>query len=189
MDTTGFDARERADHLSRQAAADAHATYYAHPSLHLSSYHDGHEHERIVDEDRIGPRGVGALNAPIDEIEELQRVAAGGDTTNEQAEKTGANEGKKEESGGKEEAAPPSGLDKGARELGGEAGGTHTSPGPSASLVRAAVKAQQGRLQGVRVDGAVDLPNDKLKGQTPHWSVAEAMDPHLQLMWVCGELC
>lgn len=171
----------RADRLARQAAADARASYYAHPALHLSTYVS---RDRIPDHDRVGPRGVGALNAPAPvqrEVEELQR-AENGVTTNVVAEQNGTNEGKKDEQGGKDYSAPPTGVDKGALEYGGEAGGTHSSPGPSAALVQAAVQAEQGKLNGARVDGAVNLPDDRLDGTKAHWSVAEAMNPHLQLM-------
>lgn len=149
--------------------------------MHLSTYQG---EERIEDEDRVGARGVGALNAPVDEVQELKRIEQGGLTTNEAAEQSGENLKKKEEAGGKKETAPPTALDKGAREYGGEAGGTHTSPGPSAALVQAAVQAEQGKMNGARVDGAVDLPNDMMPGQKAHWSVAEVMNPHLQLMYV-----
>lgn len=126
------------------------------------------------------------MNEPYDQVQrhssQAQAIADGAPTTNQLAERNGDNELKKEEAGGMLETAPPTALDKGARELGGEAGGTHSSPGPNAQVVAAARQAAAGQSDGVRVDGALQLPNDKLKGTETHWSVARAMDPHLQLM-------
>jgi hypothetical protein len=188
MDTTGFRGAHRAEHLNRQAAAEARASYYAHPSLHFHTYMG--EGQQYADPDHHDIRNVHPVNAPYQEVQraaaEAQAVAAGGPTTNEIAEKTGLNEEKKDEEGGKKYAAPATAHDRGARELGGEAGGTHTSPGPRADVVQTAIMAQMGKAQGVQVDGAVQLPDDHLKGQQQHWSVEQAMEPHLQLM--CGPM-
>jgi hypothetical protein len=67
-------------------------------------------------------------------------------------------EGTVEEQGGKKDSGKPSGLDKGALEINGEAGGTNSSPGPTAEEVR--------------------------RFHEQHQSVKEKMTPHLQLMWV-----
>jgi hypothetical protein len=146
------------------------------------------EGQQYADPDHHDIRNVHPVNAPYQEVQraaaEAQAVAAGGPTTNEIAEKTGLNEEKKDEEGGKKYAAPATAHDRGARELGGEAGGTHTSPGPRADVVQTAIMAQMGKAQGVQVDGAVQLPDDHLKGQQQHWSVEQAMEPHLQLMYV-----
>lgn len=185
-DTTGFKEKRRAEHLNRQAAAEAHASYYSHPALHFHSY--AARGGGIPDPDHQDIPNVHPVNESFQNVQrataEAQAVAAGAPTTNQMAEKTGDNEAKKEEAGGMEYTAPPTGLDKGARELGGEAGGTHTSPGPNAEVVMAAKMAAQGQLSGVKVDGAVQLPNDKAKGTQAHWSVEQAMEPHLQLMYV-----
>lgn len=145
------------------------------------------EGQQYADPDHHDIHNVHPVNAPFQKVQKAaahaQAIATGAPTTNEIAEKTGQNDGKKDEEGGKDYAAPPTGHDRGARELGGEAGGTHTSPGPRADLVQTAIMAKMGKAQGVQVDGAVQLPDDHLKGQKPHWSVEEAMEPHLQLMY------
>lgn len=83
--------------------------------------------------------------------------------------------GTREEEGGKPDAGKPSGLDNGALEIGGEAGGTITHPGPPAEVVEKfhASLALNGNSQP-QFDG-------------DHFpSVRERMNPHLQLM--CGPL-
>lgn len=185
-DTTGFSEKRHAEHLNRQAAAEAHASYYSHPDLKFGSLpqRDG----PLADADHQDIPNVHPINAPYQKAQQLageaQAVAAGAPTTNQLAEQSGDNEHKKQEAGGMKNTAPPTALDKGARELGGEAGGTHSSPGPKAEVVMAAKLAAQGQLPGARVDGAVQLPNDQLKGTQAHWSVEQAMEPHLQLMYV-----
>jgi hypothetical protein len=88
-----------------------------------------------------------------------------------------ATEGTKEELGGKEDAGAPSALDKGALEKGGEAGGTRTSPGPTAEEVEK-WKAENG---GNGTQTATALVAGKPAGQEKELEV-KRMDPHLQLM-------
>lgn len=187
MDTTGFRGAHRAEHLNRQAAAEARATYYAHPALHAHTYLP--EGEQYADPDHHDIHNVHPVNEPFQKIKEVAAdatTAVSGPTTNVLAEKTGLNEGKKDEQGGMKYAAPPTAYDHGAREIGGEAGGTHSSPGPKAQVVQTAILAEMGKVPGVQVAGAVQLPDDRLKGQQQHWSVEQAMEPHLQLM--CGPM-
>lgn len=127
--------------------------------------------------------GVGPINLPYQEIHQGQQAAAGvAPTSGQWGEKSGLNEEKKDEQGGMEYSSPATGLDMGAREYGGEAGGTHTSPGPSAALVGAAVQAvHTNGANGVTVDGALPLPDDR-RPIGNNWAPAQAMDPHLQLM-------
>lgn len=138
--------------------------------------------EHRYDDPDAQPRGgVGALNAAYQEVQAAQ-AAAVGPTSGEIAQRMGTNEGKAEEEGGKKDAAPATGVDKGAFELGGEAHGTITSPGPSAALATVAKQAEMGRIPGATVDGAVNVPRDRLPGTGQHWSASVAMEPHLQLM-------
>ena len=99
--------------------------------------------------------------------------------------------GTREEEGGKENAGKPSGLDLGAREANGEAGGTHTSPGPTAAQVEE-FKATQARwdehnkgekLGGLQVPGTSGDGEAK-PGMTRHYSVSQSMTPHLQMLYV-----
>lgn len=85
-------------------------------------------------------------------------------------------EGTREELGGKENAGLPSGLDKGALEMDGEAGGTRSHPGPTAEAV-AKYRRENGGMSGL---GNGDVKN--LEGIERFWSVEERMEPHLQLM-------
>lgn len=83
-----------------------------------------------------------------------------------------------EEEGGKMNAGKPSGLDKGALEMGGEAGGTHTSPGPPVGVVEDYRQTQEkwgfhGRNQPAGEE------RDK---EEKYWSVKDRMEPHLQMM-------
>ena len=87
-------------------------------------------------------------------------------------------DGTKEELGGKEDAGAPSGLDKGALEKGGEAGGTRTSPGPTAEEVEK-WRAQNG-VEGASQQGATALVAGQQKEQTE--LKVSRMEPHLQLM-------
>jgi hypothetical protein len=80
-------------------------------------------------------------------------------------------EGTVEEQGGKKDSGKPSGLDKGALERNGEAGGTNTSPGPTVDEVRRFHKVQ-GEWKGHMNDGP----------QLDAAAVKERMEPHLQLM-------
>lgn len=101
-------------------------------------------------------------------------------------------EGTREEEGGKENAGKPSGLDKGAREINGEAGGTHTSPGPSAQDVERfkqtqsqwndhSRRGQNGFTDGAASEG-LQVPGEGRPGMHRHYSVSQAMEPHLQMM-------
>jgi len=79
-----------------------------------------------------------------------------------------------EELGGKKDAGPPSGLDKGALEKGGEAQGTISSPGPT---------AQEVAQYHSQVNG--DAPAEAERpGIEKFWKVSARMEPHLQLMYV-----
>jgi hypothetical protein len=104
-------------------------------------------------------------------------------------------EGTREEEGGKENAGKPSGMDKGALQVNGEAGGTHTSPGPSVQEVE---RYQQTHAQwdeharngteptqpsngsGLAVPGQHN--GDGRPDVERQYSVSQAMSPHLQLM-------
>lgn len=97
----------------------------------------------------------------------------------------------REELGGKEMAGPPSGQDKGALERGGEAGGTHTSPGPSVEQVeewkRSNGQAQNGEGNGqVHAFRAQVVPPGVNGAEHGEGQVIEVprMEPHLQLMYV-----
>ena len=99
-------------------------------------------------------------------------------------------EGTREEEGGKENAGKPSGLDMGAREINGEAGGTHTSPGPTAQQV-AEFQATQGRWDqhnaGENLDQGLQVPGtggdgEARPGVQRHISVSQSMSPHIQMM-------
>lgn len=83
-------------------------------------------------------------------------------------------EGTIEELGGKKDAGPPSGLDKGALEKGGEAQGTISSPGPTAQEV-----AQYHSQVNGNVPEEAERP-----GIEKFWKVSARMEPHLQLMYV-----
>lgn len=89
-----------------------------------------------------------------------------------------ATEGTKEELGGKEDAGAPSGLDKGALEKGGEAGGTRTSPGPTAEEVEQ-WKSENG-INGNGMQEATALVAGKQASETE--LEVKRMEPHLQLM-------
>lgn len=167
--------------MSRQAAANAHASYYAHPKLHLHTYlpkrsPSGNvlpdsEQDGAVVEAMNGPAPSAAAHDPDPKIGKI------------------GTEGTREEEGGKENAGKPSGLDHGAREINGEAGGAHTSPGPTAAEVEN-FKATQGRwdehnrgedLGGLQVPGTSG--NGEVRpGMQRHYSVSQSMNPHLQLM-------
>jgi hypothetical protein len=79
-----------------------------------------------------------------------------------------------EELGGKKDAGPPSGLDKGALEKGGEAQGTISSPGPTAQEV-----AQYHSQVNGNAPAEAERP-----GIEKFWKVSARMEPHLQLMYV-----
>jgi len=171
MDTTGFSTRYRAEALSRQAAAQAHATYYAHPSLHLSTYLNG---PAPILNPAGGDQSDNTLTQPLNEANPTIPAAPSLAPQPGTNEKKSGTEGTREEQGGKEDSGKPSGLDKGAREINGEAGGTNTSPGPAAEEVRKFEEMIGSQGNGQRAEGAVN------------WSVEEKMNPHLQLM--CGPL-
>lgn len=183
--------RSRAEHLSRLAAANAHASYYAHPKLHLHTYLPKRsesgtvlpdsEQDGAVIEAMNGPAPSQAVHDPDQDVDH--------DGT----------KGTREEEGGKENAGKPSGLDKGAKEIDGEAGGTHTSPGPTAAEVERYKSTQNGwddhaRGGGVGaasqvngdLSGSLNVPGqangDARPGMVRHFSVSQSMEPHLQLM-------
>jgi hypothetical protein len=85
-------------------------------------------------------------------------------------------------------------------ERNGEAGGTHTSPGPSAAEVERFRATQNGwdehakganGVNGANGDlsGTLRVPGQKEGDARPgvqrHYSVSQSMSPHLQLMFVC----
>jgi hypothetical protein len=88
-------------------------------------------------------------------------------------------EGTREELGGKKDAGPPSGLDRGALEKGGEAQGTISSPGPTAQEVA----EYHSQMNGSAPVGGVERP-----GIEKFWKVSARMEPHLQLMYVSSIL-
>lgn len=99
-------------------------------------------------------------------------------------------EGTREEEGGKENAGKPSGLDKGAREINGEAGGTHTSPGPTAAQVQNFQGTQErwdqhnageNLSEGLQVPG-MNGNGEARPGAQRHVSVSQSMSPHIQMM-------
>ncbi|WWD20042.1 hypothetical protein CI109_104515 [Kwoniella shandongensis] len=210
-DYTSARTKHRAEHLARSAAAAAHASYYAHPSLHLHTYLP--PKEGALGEGQTASNPItGSLNGPVPgkdrDVSNIPHVNANN------KDKTGR-EGTIEEEGGKKDAGAPSGLDKGALEINGEAGGTRSSPGPTAEEVleykrrlqaegrTATTHGAAGGENGFVVNDALAPPsteNGQLAGQTQtqgqgedgrpglerHWSVAATMEPHLQLM--CGPL-
>jgi hypothetical protein len=111
-------------------------------------------------------------------------------------------DGTVEEEGGKTTAGKPSGMDKGALEMNGEAGGTITSPGPTVQEVKAfqerlvmngvggvgaqpgaQPKVQDGQPETLAVPRAQQVGRPVPEGRgAEFWSVSERMDPHLQLM-------
>ncbi|WVQ79519.1 hypothetical protein IAT38_001618 [Cryptococcus sp. DSM 104549] len=205
MDYTSPRTKHRAEHEARSAAAAARASYYAHPALHLHTY-TGRSDPVAVSQ---GGEIVGSLNEPAQPLS--HPAGANGDgnvpptgapthpgpgvhniphvNADDKAGRTGGTEGTKEEEGGKKDAGAPSGVDKGALEIGGEAGGTKTSPGPTAEEVEK--YRQQGQAPGAGASGGgmLHVPgqeNGGRPGMERHWSVSGAMTPHLQLM--CGPL-
>ncbi|WWC73414.1 uncharacterized protein I206_107381 [Kwoniella pini CBS 10737] len=222
MDTVSPRAQHRAEHLSRSAAAAAHASYYSHPSLHLHTYLTKEKPLEINEKGKI----IESLNEPFlnlsnenetnslplkkNENENEINVSNLPHVNDEKSNEVGI-EGTKKEEGGKKDAGYPSGLDKGALELNGEAGGTKSSPGPSLQDVLKFNQIQNGwqsnshfeKQNGnentnintngneqISVPGQVDQID--LKGQAGrpelgrHWSIKDRMNPHLQLM--CGPL-
>jgi hypothetical protein len=169
-DTTAFSTRYRAEALSRQAAALAHATYYAHPSLHISTYLNGPA--------PIPSNSDNTLTQPLNEPKLENPPAPSLIPQKGTDEVKPGTEGTIEEQGGKKDSGKPSGLDKGAREINGEAGGTNTSPGPSIEDVRR-FEAEQERLKGK--EGGSESGSSEGRGGM-NWSVKEKMNPHLQLM-------
>ncbi|ODN78326.1 hypothetical protein L202_03970 [Cryptococcus amylolentus CBS 6039] len=194
MDATSPRAKHRAEHLARDAAAASHASYYAHPALHLHTYLGGDKQPAAVD--REG-QPIGPLNDPAQPIAQgpegsapptgaPTKPGAGvhnipGVNANTEADRKTGIEGTKEEEGGKQDAGAPSGVDKGALEIGGEAGGTKTSPGPTAEQVQQHRAQEEQQQNGNRLD----VPNGR-PGLERHWSVQGRMNPHLQMM--CGPL-
>ncbi|OWT39249.1 plasma membrane protein [Cryptococcus neoformans Bt1] len=197
MDYTSVRTKHRAEHLARDAAAASHASYYAHPGLHIHTYLSKSKPAVVTQEGNV----VGALNDPAQPLAQPPAPETRGEApptgvptdpgehvhnipqvnaNTEEARKVGT-EGTREEEGGKEDAGAPSGLDKGALEVGGEAGGTKTSPGPTAEEV-----ARHTHIIGDKASvAALGVPNGR-PGMERHWSVSGKMQPHLQLM--CGPL-
>ncbi|WVR08312.1 hypothetical protein IAU60_005365 [Kwoniella sp. DSM 27419] len=213
--TRRSDTIHRAEHLSRAAAAAAHASYYAHPALHLHTYMGKDDPMAVDNQGAV----IGALNEPA---QPAAQPPLGGSRTgappgrhpnvsnlpkvNAEKDSEVGPEGTKKEEGGKEDAGLPSGMDKGALEIGGEAGGTRTSPGPTAEEVARYAGAsienglnghaggqyrqQDGQMNGSQ--GGLTVPGQQLpsNGDKPglerHWSTRDRMEPHLQLM--CGPL-
>ncbi|OCF33366.1 plasma membrane protein [Kwoniella heveanensis BCC8398] len=136
-------------------AAAAHASYYAHPSLHLHTYLSQTQPLAVDADGSI----VGALNEPAQPVSQPPHgygsdravraapsdpnVSSIPHVNDEKSNEVGP-EGTKKEEGGKEDAGNPSGMDKGALEIGGEAGGTKSSPGPTAQEVEKYRNVQQG---------------------------------------------
>lgn len=196
-DYTSVRTKHRAEHLARDAAAASHASYYAHPGLHIHTYLSKSKPAVVTQEGNV----VGALNDPAQPLAQPPAPETRGEApptgvptdpgehvhnipqvnaNTEEARKVGT-EGTREEEGGKEDAGAPSGLDKGALEVGGEAGGTKTSPGPTAEEV-----ARHTHIIGDKASvAALGVPNGR-PGMERHWSVSGKMQPHLQLM--CGPL-
>ncbi|ORX38016.1 putative plasma membrane protein [Kockovaella imperatae] len=173
-DYTSVRTHHRAEHLSRQAAAAAHASYYAHPSLHLHTYLPRRSLSGNVLPDALQDGKVlEAMNGPAPS-------AINGDPDDKVPEGEGT-KGTREEEGGKENAGKPSGMDQGALEHNGEAGGTHTSPGPTAQEVQRFKETQSSWTNHVEAGVGSTRP-----GLTRHWSAVQGMEPHLQLM--CGPL-
>ncbi|WWC65575.1 uncharacterized protein I303_108193 [Kwoniella dejecticola CBS 10117] len=199
--------RHRAEHLSRSAAAAAHASYYAHPALHLHTYLSKETPVAVDGQGSI----IGALNepaVPLSTQPQSQPIPPSKETNvsniphvNDEKSNEVGPEGTKKEEGGKDDAGAPSGMDKGAMELNGEAGGTRSSPGPSlqdvlkfkevqngwSSHAQAGQAGQNGHLG---VPGQITQTGGQGQAERPelgrHWSVRDRMEPHLQLM--CGPL-
>ncbi|KAL7424856.1 hypothetical protein Q5752_000541 [Cryptotrichosporon argae] len=153
MDYASNHARRRAEKDQRAAAAAARASYYAHPALHMHTY------LASSSSGRVGESDAAPVNGP-----------AGG--AHEGAVANGFTNGTANgvENGGATELPEgvPSGLDKGALEVNGEASGTHTSPGPPVAVVAEAMRKLE------------------QNGQARAADLGDVMDPHLQLM--CGPL-
>jgi hypothetical protein len=184
-DTTGLTAKHRAEHYSRSAAAAAHASYYAHPSLHISTYIP--RQHRNSDEYNVDAHREGQKVEPMNEAKQAtgtkddlnhdptapSAVPPSQQIGEEDKVKRGT-DGTIEELGGKKDAGPPSGLDKGALEKGGEAQGTISSPGPTAQEV-----AQYHSQVNGNAPAEAERP-----GIEKFWKVSARMEPHLQLMYV-----
>nr|ODN95442.1 plasma membrane protein [Cryptococcus depauperatus CBS 7855] len=196
-DYTSTRTKHRAEKLARDAAAASHASYYAHPALHIHTYL--HDKKQPAVTNREG-EVVGSLNDPAQPLAlppqqqgeappiGVPTVPGSGvhniphvNANTEESRKAGA-EGTKDEEGGKKDAGVPSGFDKGALEIGGEAGGTKTSPGPSADEV------MNYRQMNTGVDPVTRprVSNGDAPGMERHQSVQGGMNPHLQLM--CGPM-
>ena len=206
-DTLSSSARHRAEHLSREAAANAHASYYSHPSLHLHTYlpkRTASGTDILPDSEQDGAV-VSAMNDPA--------PSAAVPDPDDKIGKVGT-EGTRGEEGGKENAGKPTGKDLVALEPNGEAGGTYTSPGPTAAEVERFEQTQQDWFthtqgvdgaQGAQGAGATNVeagpgvgvqhdgqhPNGGLQvpgvdggrpGMQRFWSVRQRMEPHLQIM-------
>ena len=182
-DHTSFRTRLAAEREARQAAAEAHASYYAHPRLHLHTYLHRTPSGRVLASSPEERRELAALNASDAVLDEGfrnrdDRVGGGDDQDPAGSDKTKVEEGMKEEEGGKEDAGKPSGLDAGALEIGGEAHGTHTQPGPSVDLVE---KYMAQEKSGDTSPSAPEAKGD-MERVNRHWSSVHRMKPHLQLM-------
>lgn len=173
-DVTSPSQAHRALHLSRSAAAAAHKSYYAHPSLHLHTFL-GRGNTGSVDydysKDETRP---GEITKPVNEPFIPPPPSLDPAPKEEPGKTEPGTEATKEELGGKENAGAPSGLDKGALEENGEAGGTHTSPGPALEVVQKWNKENEGN--GSTKVNIGDRP-EMNRGMT-----VKRMKRHLQLM-------
>lgn len=168
--------------MSRQAAAAAHASYYAHPALHLHTYLSKDGSSSAISSQHEGSVIGGMNEAYVPPVPSKQ--PEGLPEAGKRDVKTDA--GVKEEEGGKDDAGQPSGKDKGALEINGEAGGTLTSPGPSKQDIENYHPGA--RANGIHANGvAVDPSKLSAEQQRPNmerfWSVRQKMEPHLQLMY------
>ncbi|ORY35022.1 putative plasma membrane protein [Naematelia encephala] len=184
MDYTSPLTKHRAEHLSRSAAAAAHASYYAHPSLHIHTYLPSKSELGAGADGDVPGTVLESMNEPYAAPSTIRQPGAEAKEAKEQD----GTSGTREEEGGKNTAGKPSGLDKGALEQNGEAGGTHTSPGVTVDEVQrykqtlthsdehgnghANGQAIPGESNGMDMDGELDVTN--------------RMEPHLQMM--CGPL-
>ncbi|KAL1409475.1 hypothetical protein Q8F55_003458 [Vanrija albida] len=174
-DTAGVHAAHRAEHLARQAAREARASYYAHPLLHLHTY-VGEESHSDTDTDSSSehehnlPPLVSPAAAPLNAPFSAEApVPVAGSSTGVEAEgppvppKTADALLNKLPPATKDEEDQPTTA-------------VFPRPGPTADDIEAARKAPK----------AATGPNGASGEDEPHWSTTAVMQPHLQLM--CGPL-
>lgn len=172
-DTAGFRAKHRAEHYSRSAAAAAHASYYAHPSLHLHTYIPKHFRHDNDDPHREGQK-VGPKDGPHDPT--APSAVDPSKQPNEKDKPQTGTEGTREELGGKQDAGDPSGEGNDALAKQGKAQGTVSSPGPSAQEVAEYYSKSNGQMNGAAEE--VERP-----GIEKFWKASARMEPHLQLLY------